>query len=171
MPRALLCFTLSVDAPALTHPGPPAHLSRFGRWLREQIGITPPQWPAVVFHRLGFVGSEVRLVLCLRHPAPPLVVGLAVARALQRDTAEAARSAGWLALDQKLWLETKTQVWCSIDHRSSMIDQRAGLRYDRTRRSRMTATIRNTMFIDQAANHGATSSLPPTAFMIWMPVR
>lgn len=170
MPRALLCFTLSIDAPGLTHPGRPAHLSRFGRWLRDRIAMMPPQWPAVAFHRLGFVGSAVRLVLCLRHPAPPLVVGLAVARVLQRETAEAARAAGWLEEGVPLWRVGGTVV-VAVTSRPERSEGSASSGYDRTRRSRMTATIRNTMFIDQAANHGATSSLPPTAFMIWMPVR
>ena len=121
MPRALLCLTLSVDAPVLTHPGTPAQLSPFGRWLRDRIAATPRQRPAVAFHRLRFVGSEVRLVLFLRQPASSLVVSLVVTRTLQRDTTEAARAVGWIEPDQKLWLEGRTLVWCSIDHRSSMI--------------------------------------------------
>jgi hypothetical protein len=169
--RVLLCFTLSPTAPALAWGDVPTRASPFGRWLHQQVTATSRQWPVVAFQRLRFLGSEVRLVVCCRHPAPCLMVGLVVARTLQRETTEAARAVGWIEPDQKLWLEGRTLVWCAIDHRSSMIDDRSVVRYDRTRRSRMTATMRNTMFIDQAANQGATNSLPPTAFMIWMPVR
>lgn len=171
MPRALLCFTLAVDAPVLTRHDTPAYPSPFGLWLRVQIAAASRQWPAVEVHRLSFVGVEVRLALFLRHPAPPLVVGLAVARALQRDTTASARAVGWLEPEQTLWREARTLVWCSIDHRSSLIDHRSVGRYDRTRQSSTTATTKNTMFIDHAASHGSSSPLPPTAFMIWMPVR
>ena len=110
MPRALLCLTLSVDAPVLTHPGTPAQLSPFGHWLRDRIAATPRQRTAVAFHRLRFVGSEVRLVLFFRHPAPSLVVSLVVARTLQRDTTEAARAVGWLGESGSLWRAGGTVV-------------------------------------------------------------
>jgi hypothetical protein len=115
--RALLCLTLSPAAPSLTRGEMPTLVSPFGRWLHGQVIATSRQWPAVAFHRLRFIGSEVRLVLFLRHSAPPLVAGLAVAHALEREVARAARSVGWLDADQELWLAGGTLVWCAIDVR------------------------------------------------------
>ena len=169
--RVLLCLALSPHAPTLATGNALPPVSPFGWWLHQQVAAASRQWPAVAFRRLRFAGQEVRLVLLLRHPAPPFVTGVVVARALQRDTTASARGVGWLAPDQQLWREARTLVWCAIDRRSALIDHRAVLRYDRTRQSNTTATRKNTMFIDHAANHAATSILPPTAFMIWMPVR
>ena len=115
MSRALLCLTLSTSAPALTGGRGPTRLSPFGRWLHQQLSAASRQWPAVAFRRLLFEDPEVRLVLHLRHPAPPLVIGLAVARALQRETTSAARAAGWLEPGQKMWLEARTLLWCLVD--------------------------------------------------------
>jgi hypothetical protein len=112
--------------------------------------------------------------MVLGDSAPPLVAGLAVVRALERQTAEAARAAGWLEEGGALWQAGATVVVVStvrIDQRSSLIDHRAADRYDRTRQSSTTATTTKTMFIDQAASHGERRPWPPTAFMIWIPVR
>ena len=43
--------------------------------------------------------------------------------------------------------------------------------YDRTRAIRTTASTKNIPFMDHAATSCDTMSLPPIAFMIWMPVR
>lgn len=108
--RALLCLTLSPAAPSLTRGEMPTLASPFGRWLHGQVLATSRQWPAVVFHRLWFIGSEVRLLLLLRHSAPPLVAGLAVAHALEREVARAARSVGWIEAGNPLWREGGTVV-------------------------------------------------------------
>lgn len=168
MTHVLLCLALSPNAPALIRAPAPALVSPFGRWLREQLMATVQRWPAVAVRRLRFSAAEARLTLVHRHPVPPLVAGLALARALQRGTAAAARTAGWLEAEAGLW-----RVGGTVVVAVSRPEQREGLAscYDRTRRSSTIATTKNTMFIDHAASQGSSSPLPPMAFMTWIPVR
>ncbi len=171
MPRVLLCLALSPSAPALIRADAPPRVSPFGRWLRQQVMVTARLWPAVAIHRLGFAAAEVRLTLVLRHPVPPLVAGLAVARALQRETTAAARAAGWLESGGELWRVGGTVVVALAGGRPERSEGLASCRYERTRQSSTIATTKNTIFIDHAASHGTSSPWPPTAFMTWIPVR
>ena len=115
MSRVLLRLAQSPDAPVLTRSHVTVLVSPFGRWLRSQLIVTARRWPAVALHRLSFAAAEVRLTLVLRHPMPPLVAGLVMAHALQRETTAAARAMGWLESGAGLWRAGGTVVVAVTD--------------------------------------------------------
>ncbi len=166
MPRAIVVAALTRTSPPLLLPSTAPRLSGFGHWLRSQLEALQGEWRSASCVRLTFAASAIRLVCALPPHLPPFAAALAVARAVREESTWAARRAGWIARDGELWQVGGSQLWClSGEGREPQQD------YDFTRQSSTRAKTKKTMFIDQAASHAAMIALPPTAFMIWMPVR
>lgn len=166
MPRVIVVANLSAALPPLLLPAAAERLSVFGHWLRGQIGALQGEWRSASCLRLTFAPRAIRLVCALPPSLPPLAAAIAIARALRQESTWAARRAGWIDREGTLWQEGGSQLWCLTA--GERVRQS---RYDFTRQSSTTARAKKTMFIDHAASPAAMIALPPTAFMIWMPVR
>jgi hypothetical protein len=167
--------------------------SLFGVWLRERIASIAIDWPAVGFHRIELLADGVRLVLLPRAATPSEAVGLAIARAVRLEVEAAALACCGLESGAALWqghtvviverLKLKSGWGLGAQDDSpakqppapspqpfSLAPHPAPV-YDRTLASRITASNKNTAFIDHAASIGDSISFPPIAFMICVPVR
>ena len=106
MRRALLRFTVAADLPPLVRRLPEgAVLAPFGRWLRERVASSIPDWPAVGFHRIEITDAGLELLLVAGGHARAEAQFAAVMRAVWRDTTRAEVRCGW----------TSAEVWCAAE--------------------------------------------------------
>lgn len=103
MRRALVRFTIAASSPPLVRRLPEGTVpASFGRWLRERVASSVPDWPAVGFHRIEITAAGLELMLVAGGHARAEAQFAAVMRAVWRDTTRGAVRCGWTR--RELWV-------------------------------------------------------------------
>jgi hypothetical protein len=106
MRRALVRLAIAPHLPPLVRHLPEGEvLAPFGRWLRERVASSIPDWPGVGFHRIEITTAGLELVLVAGGHARAEMQFAAVMRAVWRDTTRGARRCGW----------TRAEIWVSTE--------------------------------------------------------
>lgn len=122
MRRALVRFDIAASLPPLVRRLPEGVvLAPFGRWLRERVASSVPDWPAVGFHRIEITAAGLELLLVAGGHVRSEAQFAAVMRAVWRDTTRGAVRCGW----------TREEIWVAAE----IIAERRELQARRLRRA------------------------------------